>query len=110
MQVWDLQTRLGPGSGKIMNPVKIAEGSISAVLARRVSVSTVFDGKITLAILGLKENDVITHVEVEGGVFEVRNEITLPGRNGMIPDAATNIWEDYAGQVFQGVDCCSSSV
>ena len=108
MQVWNLQTRLGPGPGKIMSPVKVAQGSIPAILARRVSVSTLVDGKLTLAILGSKENDVITHVEVGSGVFEVRNEITLPGRNGTIPDAATDIWEDCAGQVFQGVDSCSS--
>jgi hypothetical protein len=26
VQVWDLQTRLGPGPGKIMNPTKVGEG------------------------------------------------------------------------------------
>jgi hypothetical protein len=49
VQVWNLQTRLGPGPGKIMNPAKVGEGSVSVGLARRVSVSAVVDGKVTLS-------------------------------------------------------------
>lgn len=103
MQVWDLQTRLGSGPRKIMNPVKIREGTVSVSLARRVSVSTVTDGKVTLAILGLKENDVLVYAEVGNGTFEPRNEVDLLGRGGTIPDAAIDFWQDSTGQVFRGL-------
>ena len=102
VQVWNLQTRLRPGPGKIMDPIKVGEGSISIDLARRVSVSAVTDGKITLAILGSRENDVLTYVEVGDGTFEVKNEVDLPGRGGTIPDATIGVWQDPIGQNFRG--------
>lgn len=105
VQVWNLRTRLGPGPGKIMNPVKVGEGTVSVGLARRVGVSTVVEGKFTLAILGSGEKDILTYVEVGGGAFEVKNEADLPGRGGTIPDAATDVWQDSAGQVFRGLPC-----
>ncbi|KAF9647728.1 Elongator complex protein 1 [Thelephora ganbajun] len=101
VQVWNLQTRLGPGSGKIMNPIKVGEGTISVGLARRVSVSTVADGKTTLAILGSRGNDVLAYAEAGDGIFEVKNEVDLPGRGGTIPDAAIYAWQDSMGQVFR---------
>ena len=102
VQVWDLQTRLGPGPGKVMNPTKVGEGSASIGLARRVSVSAVADGKVRLAILGSRENDVLVYAEVGGGEFEVKNEVELSGGGGTIPDAAVDTWQDPAGQVFEG--------
>ena len=105
VQVWNLQTRLGPSPGKIMEPVKVGEGSVSIGLARRVSVSTVADGKVTLAILGSKENDILTCAEVGDGRFEPKDEADSPGRGGTIPDTAMDVWQDSAGQVFQGLSC-----
>ena len=105
VQVWNLQTRLGPGPGKIMKPVKVGEGTVSVGLARRVSVSTVIDGKVTLAVLGSRENDILTCAEVGDGKFEPKDEVDLPGRGGTIPDTAMEVWQDSAGQVFQGLSC-----
>jgi elongator complex protein 1 len=102
LQAWNLQTRLGPGPGKIMDPVKVGEGSVPVGLARRVSVSAVVDGKITFAILGSRENDVLTYAEVEDGIFVAKKEVDLPGPGGTIPDAAVDIWQDSTGQVFLG--------
>lgn len=103
VQVWNLQTRLGPGPGKIMNPIKLGEGSVSVGLARRVSVSTVVVGKITLAILGSRENNVLTYVEVWDDVFQPKNEVDLHGSGGIISDTAIDIWQDSMGQVFRGL-------
>jgi len=103
VQVWNLQTRLGPGSGKIMNPVKVGEGTVPVSLARRVSVSSVVDGKVTLAILGSRENDALMYAEIGSGIFEPKNEIDLPGLGGTIPDAAIDIWQDSTGRVFRGL-------
>jgi len=103
VQVWNLQTRLGPGPGKIMSPVKVGEGSVSVSLARRVSASAVVDGRVTLAILGLRENDVLTYAEVGNGIFKPKNEVELPGLGGTIPDAAIDVWQDSTGQVFRGL-------
>lgn len=100
--MWNLQTRLGPGSGKIVNPVKIGEGSVSVDLVRRIGVSPVVDGKAILVILGSRENDVLTYAEVGDSVFKVNNEVDLPGRGGTIPDAAIDIWQDPVGRIFQG--------
>jgi len=102
VQVWNLQTRLGSGPGKIMNPVKIGEGSVSIGLARRVSVSAVVDGKVTLAILGSRESDVLTYAKVGNGAFDVKNKFNLSGRDGTIPDAAADVWQDSTGRIFQG--------
>ena len=102
-QVWNLQTRLGPGSGKIMNPVKVGEGTVSISLARHVSVSAAIDGKVTLAILGSRENDALAYAEVGNGIFEPKNEVDLPGLGGTMPDAAIDIWQDSTGQVFRGL-------
>jgi len=102
VQVWDLQTRLGPGPGKIMNPTKVGEASVSVGLARRVSVSAVVGGKVTLAILGSRENDVLTFAEVGGGNFDLKNEVDLSGVGGTMPDGAVDVWQDSEGQVFQG--------
>lgn len=102
MQVWYLQTRLGPGPGKIMNPAKLGECTVSVGLARRIRVSEMVHGKVTLAILGSRVNDVLIYVEVGGGAFEVKNEVDLHGWGGTIPDAAINIWQDSTGQIFRG--------
>ena len=85
-----------------MDPVKVGEGSVSVGLARRVSVSAIVDGKVTFAILGLRENDVLTYAEVEDGKFVAKNEVGLPGRGGTIPDAAVDVWQDSSGQIFLG--------
>ena len=103
VQVWNLQTRLGPGPGKIMNPVKVGEGTVSVSLARRINVSAVVDGKVTLAILGSRENDVLVYAEVGNGIFEPKNEVDLPGLDGTIPDATIDVWQGSAGQVFRGL-------
>lgn len=101
VQVWYLQTRLGPGPGKIMNPIKLGEGSISIGLARRVGISAVVDGKATLAILGSKENNILTCVEVGDGVFDVKNQVDLDRRGGTIADAGIGIWQDSTGQLLK---------
>jgi len=103
VQVWNLQTRLGPGSGKITNPLKVGEGIVPISLARRVNVSAVTDGKVTLAILGSRENDALMYAEAGNGIFEPKNEIDLPGLGGTIPDAAIDIWQDSKGRVFRGL-------
>jgi len=103
VQVWNLQTRLGPGPGKVMNPMKVGEGSVSVGLARRVGVSAVVGGKVTIAILGSRENDVLTYAQIGDGIFEVKNEVNLPARGGMISDAVADVWQDSAGQVFRGL-------
>jgi elongator complex protein 1 len=103
VQVWDLQTRLGPGPGEIMSPTKLGQGSVPVGLARRVSVSAVVDGKVTLAILGSRENNVLTYVEVGDGVFEIKSEVALHGWGGTIQDAAIDIWQDPMGQVYRGM-------
>lgn len=102
VQVWNLQTRLGPGSGKIMNPTKVGEGTTSVGIAKRLSVSTAANGKFTLAILGSKGSDVLTCVEVGGSAFEIKNEVDLPGRGGTIPDGVIDVWQDPTGRVFRG--------
>jgi len=86
-----------------MNPMKVGEGSVSAGLARRVGVSAVVGGKTTIAVLGSRENDVLTYAEVGDDTLEVNNEVDLPARGGMIPDAAVDVWQDSAGQVFRGL-------
>lgn len=103
VQVWNLQTRLGPGPEKIMNPIKLGEGSVPIGLARRVSVSAVVDGKVTLAILGSSKNNILTHVEVGNDLFEHKSQVYLHGWGGIIPDAAIDIWQDSMGQVFRGM-------
>jgi elongator complex protein 1 len=104
VQVWNLRTRLGPGPGKIMDPVKTGEGTVSAGLPRRISVSAAVDGKVTLAVIGSRDNDVLTYAEVGDGVFDLKNEVDLPGRGGTMPDAVVDIWQDPVGRVFRGLD------
>ena len=103
VQVWNFQTRLGPGPGKIMDPVKVGEGTVTTGLARRVSVSAVVDGKVTLAILGSRDHDVLTYAEVGDGTFDLKHEVDLPGRGGTMPDTAMDIWQDAVGRVFRGL-------
>lgn len=88
-----------------MNPMKVGEGSVSVGLARRISVSAVVNGKVTLVILGSRVNDVLIYVEVGDGTFELKDEVNLSGRDGKIPDAATDVWQDFGGHVFRGLGC-----
>ena len=107
VQVWDLQTRLGPGPGKIMNPIKVGEGAVSVGLARRVCISAIVNERVTLSVLGSRENDVLTCVEVGGNTFEIKNTVDLPGRGGIITDVAADIWQDSMGQFFRGLFACT---
>lgn len=91
-----------------MDPVKVGEGTVPAGLTRRVIVSVVVGGKATLAIIGSRDHDVLTYAEVGGGTFNLKNEIDLPGRDGTMPDAVTDIWQDGVGRVFRGLDWFNS--
>lgn len=107
VQVWNLNTRLGPGRGKVMDSVKIWGGFINDLPSRtfrRVGISSSGDGKSSIVVLGSNSpgSDLVVIVGITDGNVSSKNEIELPGRDGNLVEDSPLTWQDSNGQLFNG--------
>ena len=67
IEYWDLKTRLGPGPGKVMDPVKIWSGIIGGDVRswRQILVRSLEEHFVIYAIGASQEVDVIAAVKVD---------------------------------------------
>ncbi|KAF6761197.1 pol II transcription elongation factor [Ephemerocybe angulata] len=99
IQLWALNTRIGPGPGKVMNPIKIWEGSVSDsgnTAWRQLSIRN--DGTWSLTALGTSPSsnkDLLQTIHLDDGKVLKTESTELPGKNCRVVD---NTWPI----VFQG--------
>lgn len=89
LQLWSLNTRIDPGSGKVINPNKIWEGRISespSVGWRQVSFNCTdgSGGSWNVVVLGNQptaEEDIVQSVFIDQGKLTKSSPTTLESRN-----------------------------
>ena len=111
LEIFDLKTRLGPGRGKVMNPVSVWSGTVNED-ARGSYRQVVFDQTILednamrLGILGSKPSngdltDAVLIVDILGGERK-STEVALPAHNGRLVPAQGLFWESPEGHLYEG--------
>lgn len=110
VELWSLQTRLGPGPGKIMSPSRVFSGVVGEgypgvcrqIMLHERNSST---SAISLVVLrsDCREYDVFHMAEVDGGAFRRLEAVALPGRNGRFVSCRDAVvWQGSRGQLFEG--------
>lgn len=121
MEVVDLRTRLGPGHGKVMNPLKLWAGFVTidnsfpegSAEYRQIAVfaeeSSSDDGRgsVRFSVLGCgrahNAKDFIIFAEAANEKISEPVIIDLPHRSGRIVPSSNQIWwQSPDGQLFSG--------
>lgn len=110
IKLTDLRTRLGPGRGKVMDPVEIWTGLACEAKSSRVYrqiMSTSEGAHLTLFALGSDDKeggkDVLSIIRLKNLEVEERLEIDLPRRNGrLIPSDMEPCWQAPDGEILNG--------
>ncbi|KAJ7744686.1 pol II transcription elongation factor [Mycena metata] len=109
LELWELGTRLTPGPGKIMQPVRTFAGVAAEGLQRQVVFST---ARETVHLLGstVEGQDVITVVRIGEGKVENSISVKLPLLNGrLVPSEGRSVvWQAPSGKLFE-VDSSAAS-
>ena len=108
VEIFDLKTRLGPGRGKVMEPVSVWSGLVREDGVSKNFRQVVFDHTadseetVRLALLGSTfPSDIVAILEVHSG--ESRTvEVPLPTRNGRLVAGQGIFWEASHGQLYEG--------
>ncbi|KAI0090814.1 pol II transcription elongation factor [Irpex rosettiformis] len=118
IELTDLRTRLGPGRGKIMDPIKLWAGYIAGdesaasgtseyrqiqILGDHIDVSG--EGPVTVVALGSASSqdgkDAIMIVNIEGGNITESVSVDLPQRGGrMVPSDNQVWWQSPNGELL----------
>ncbi|KAI0076404.1 IkappaB kinase complex IKAP component [Panus rudis PR-1116 ss-1] len=113
LELTDLQTRLGPGKGKIMDPQRLWSGGVVESNENNYEVSGRFHqvtqwiserdnegGVLQIAVLGSSATDVVNILTIEEGNVK-RLDVNLPERNGrLLHSDHTLSWQSPKGQVY----------
>ena len=120
VELTDLRTRIGPGRGKVMDPVKLWAGYVGGdedaisgtseyrqiqILDSHINSSD--EEPITLTALGSASSpdgkDSIMIVGVEHGIITKSASVNLPQRGGRIVPSENQIWwQSPDGELFTG--------
>lgn len=116
--VWSLNTRIGPGKEKVMDPVVIwtTELCDGEKFWRQVSVSDLTEGgKRTVRVILLGSERGSDHVAIhEISITDANGDITerddrflvkMPGANGRLIASHIHLppmWQDVSGEIFEG--------
>ncbi|KAI0326070.1 IkappaB kinase complex IKAP component [Cubamyces sp. BRFM 1775] len=116
VQLYDLQTRLGPGRGKVMDPVLMSSMPVSSagsVRSFRQAVFATLGDDLRLAVLATElagdANDIVSVVDVSGSGQGVQAiEVGLPKHSGRLVLSRLVVWEAPDGRLFE-VDIATKS-
>ncbi|KAJ8489069.1 hypothetical protein ONZ51_g3188 [Trametes cubensis] len=115
IQVYDLQTRLGPGRGKVMDPVLVCSRSLSSagsVRSFRQAAFTTLGDELRLAVLATElagdANDIVSVADVGPSQDAQVTEIGLPKHSGRLVLSRTVVWEAPDGRLYE-VDAATKS-
>ena len=109
LEIFDLKTRLGPGRGKVVDPVPIWSGAITegGLKSYRQVVfdKSVSEANVRLVVLGADSvsdaTDSVFVIDILGTEKTV-TEVPLIARNGRLVPAKGILWEDPEGHVYAG--------
>ncbi len=112
IELTDLHTRLGPGPGKVMDPVKLwtgytVENQTNKAYRQILALVSEEPSLLWLAVLGSENKpdgkDVISLVVLKENEVQGRSEVVLPQRNGrLIPSDDLLFWQAPDGEIFAG--------
>ncbi|THG94781.1 hypothetical protein EW026_g6757 [Hermanssonia centrifuga] len=110
IELTDLHTRLGPGPGKVMDPVKLwtgytVENQTNKAYRQILALVSEEPSLLRLAVLGSENKpdgkDVISLVVLKENEVQGRFEVVLPQRNGrLIPSDDLLFWQAPDGEIF----------
>ena len=110
IQVYDLQTRLGPGRGKVMDPVLVCSRSLSSagsVRSFRQAAFTTLGDELRLAVLATElagdANDIVSVADVGPSQDAQVTEIGLPKHSSRLVLSRTVVWEAPDGRLYEGM-------
>ena len=108
LELTDLRTRIGPGRGKVMDPLPLWRGLAGeTVLEHRQILSLAHvEGALKVVVLGTsleeESSDIATLLSITEGVVE-RTSVKLPQRNGrLIPSDEHIWWQSPSGEIQKG--------
>lgn len=104
IELWNLQTRLGPGPGKALNPSKVWGDMVSSVSSRiHRQVSIVKINVVSMLVVlasGPNGNDILI---IRNLGDKTTREVNLPERNGRLVASDGHIaWQSRNGEIFDG--------
>lgn len=106
VQLWQLNTRIGPGPGKAINPTQVWEGRVSEsteVQWRQVSLHGPSEGRWYLMALGstpTSDKDVLARVHLDQGNVLKSESLPLLSRNcRMVDNTHPPLYQTPAGRV-----------
>lgn len=115
VEVWKLRTRLGPGKGKVMDPIQVWEASITESGQAEFRQITFVDGKSggehCIAALASYRADggcdavILRSCVPESGEPQGKNirTVDLPERNGRLVCSEDGLyWQSPTGSLFKG--------
>ena len=104
----DLRVRIGPGRGKVMDPVLTWKGVVEGPVSEyRQVIALDTDGTTSkIAVLGSScgqdSKDAVTVLSIDGAATE-RVTVSLPGRNGrLVPSDEFVWWQSPEGEILKG--------
>ena len=109
LEIFDLKTRLGPGRGKVVDPVPIWSGAVTeggSKSYRQVAFDQCGSGNnLRLVVLGADTlsdaTDSVSVIDIQGTEKTVM-EVPLSARNGRLVPTEGILWEDPEGHVYAG--------
>ncbi|TFK88053.1 IkappaB kinase complex IKAP component [Polyporus arcularius HHB13444] len=117
VEIFDLKTRLGPGRGKVLDPVSVWSGVLEGAGSRSYR-QAVFDqsispeGAMRLAFLGADPSgdthDILCVLDIEGQESK-QTVVPLPARNGRLIAGLGFLWQGPDARIHQ-VDLESKDV
>ncbi|GJE98183.1 IkappaB kinase complex IKAP component [Phanerochaete sordida] len=115
VELTDLRTRLGPGRGKVMDPLPVWKGLIGdeTHAYRQVSVLKTADESVKVVALGsgagIDAKDVVVIASVGGGAISECVQVDMSHRNGrLVPSEDQILWQSPEGEIL-AVDASSES-
>lgn len=107
IEYWDLKTRLVPGPGKVMDPVKIWSGAIGGDVRswRQVFVRSLEEHLVIYAIGASQEGDVIAAVKVDkdGAVNVQQRKLPMMQSSRLISVYPTIAVQNSKGEIYECV-------
>lgn len=106
VEIFDLRTRIGPGSGKVLDPVLLCSGLAFGsndlrLIPRQIALSTSRRERVAnVAVLAWgPDGDVITIAHVHDG-FSIKTQVRAPGRDGRLVQTEGAVeWQSSEGYV-----------
>lgn len=107
IESWALHTRLGPGRGKVMDPIQTWTGVVPEDNGYSYRQVIICGSQLVVLGSGKTRNDILTLLNVRKGKGETTS-IEMPGRNGRLlasdyrSDRDTVVWQASNGALFEG--------